>query len=67
MKRCRKAGVTVLFQHAKAHSGIERNETCDLLAKHYAKIRLPADQAEQIKQYLRRPAPSNKKHSQEER
>ena len=56
MKRCRKAGVTVLFQHAKAHSGIERNETCDLLAKHYAKIRLQPDQAEKIKPYLRRHA-----------
>lgn len=62
MKRCRKAGVTVLFQHAKAHSGIERNETCDLLAKHYAKIRLLPEQNEIIKPYLK-PTASRKQES----
>ena len=62
MKRCRKAGITVLFQHAKAHSGIECNETCDLLAKHYAKIRLLPEQMDAIRPYIRRAAdPRNNK------
>lgn len=41
MKRARKAGVTVLFQHVKSHGpGSSDNDVCDLVARHYAKARL---------------------------
>lgn len=54
LKRCRKSGTDVLFQHVKAHAGEQHNETCDLLARYYAKARLDPEQMDRIRPYLRR-------------
>lgn len=56
LKRCRKAGVTVLFQHVKSHAGTDDNELCDLLARYYAKARLDPCQKSRIARYTRRGA-----------
>lgn len=61
LKRARKSGVTVLFQHVKSHAGDDGNETCDLLAKYYAKIPLDAAQKNRIAKYLVRGRPAGKK------
>lgn len=52
MKRARKAGVTVLFQQVKAHTGNARNETCDLVARYYAKAWLDQEQKRKIAPYI---------------
>lgn len=36
MKRARKAGVTIVFRHVKAHAGNRPNEACDAIAKHFS-------------------------------
>ena len=53
MKRARKSGMTVLFRHVKAHAGHAGNETCDLLARHYAKAQLEPAQLAAITPYLK--------------
>lgn len=46
MARARRDGVSVLFDHVKAHAGNMPNEACDALAKHHAKIPLSRKQRE---------------------
>ena len=53
LKRCRKAGVTVLFQHVKSHAGTGDNELCDLLARYYARAKLDSYQRSRIARYTR--------------
>ena len=38
MARARKNGVTIAFEHVKAHVGDRPNDACDALAKHYAGV-----------------------------
>lgn len=40
MARARKNGVSIAFEHVKAHEGDRPNDACDALAKHYAGIPL---------------------------
>lgn len=54
LKRARKSGVAVLFQHVKSHAGDDGNEVCDLLAKHYAKLPLDKAQEGRIAGYIGR-------------
>lgn len=54
LKRARKAGVVILFQHVKSHAGNDGNEICDLLAKHYANIPLLPVQHDKIAKYTKR-------------
>lgn len=56
MKRCRKAGVTVVFQHVKSHAGSHENNVCDLMARYHAKVSLNRRQMSMLAPYLdRRP------------
>lgn len=48
MARARRSGVSVLFEHVKAHAGNGPNEACDILAKHHARIPLNVRQKNTI-------------------
>ena len=52
MKRCRKAGVTVLFRHVKSHAGSRENNLCDLMAKYHAKAALSQKQMAALAPWL---------------
>ncbi|MCM1296338.1 MAG: hypothetical protein NC311_12435 [Muribaculaceae bacterium] len=53
LRRCRKAGVTVLFQHVKAHGCSPENALCDLVARHYARASLSPDQQRRVAPYVK--------------
>lgn len=53
MKRARKAGVAISFEHVKAHNKSRNNETADLIARYYAKARLGKCQMDAIRKYVK--------------
>lgn len=53
LKRAKRRGVNIAFEHVKAHANEEYNEKCDAIAKYYAKIKLPAAQLKQIRKIIK--------------
>lgn len=50
LKRIRKRGINVAFEHVKAHANNRNNEICDVISKHYSRSNMTAAQTRLWKQ-----------------
>lgn len=53
LKRIRKKKISVLFEHTDAHAADKRNNSCDLVARYYSRIKLQGAQLAQVKKLIK--------------
>lgn len=52
MRRARKAGVSVIFEHVRGHGADGRNNACDAIARYYAKRPLDGRAMQAVERYV---------------